>query len=236
VAQRRKAQPKEQEGRSPVLPSEVLDAAAEMFLANGYFRTRMQDIASSFGVTHAALYYHFRNKTDILAQVNLRACQDLLARANSILAQNLDPADTFVALIRSHMTYVAENPALIATFFENDFELPAAQFRRIQRMRRQYTDVFLDVYEKGVDQGLLVSFNTNVAVFFALGACNWIYRWYEPGGTMGPAQLVDEGMRLIDALFRAKANGEANSLGLGKTTEGRLVGHEEPSPDSTSIS
>jgi AcrR family transcriptional regulator len=208
AAQQRKTHPMEDETRPPVIPSQVLDAAATMFLTNGYFRTRMQDIASSFGVTHAALYYHFRNKKDILAQINLRACQDLLDRANAILAKDLGSSDTFMELVRSHMSYVALNPALIATFFENDFEIPEPEFEEIQEMRRKYTKIFLNVYQKGVAEGTLPDFDGNIAVFFVLGACNWIYRWYEPGGDMTPDQIVDEGMRFLGALF---SSGEAKT-------------------------
>lgn len=203
AAQQRKVNVSEDDSRSPVIPSQVLDAAAAMFLQSGYFRTRMQDIASSFGVTHAALYYHFRNKKDILAQINIRACEDLLARADAIVGRMTDPGDTFVELLRSHMTYVAENPALIATFFENDFEIPQAEFRKIQKMRRAYTKVFLDVYEQGVSAGALREFDQNIAVFLVLGACNWIYRWYEPGGDMPPEDLVTNAMKVLEAAFLA---------------------------------
>ena len=45
----------------------ILAAAAELFHARGYSATSMQDIAQSVGFSRPALYYHFRDKHDILS-------------------------------------------------------------------------------------------------------------------------------------------------------------------------
>lgn len=44
----------------------ILDIALELFTAQGYAGTSIADIADRLGTTPAALYYHFRSKSDIL--------------------------------------------------------------------------------------------------------------------------------------------------------------------------
>lgn len=44
----------------------ILDIALELFTAQGYAGTSIADIAGMLGTTPAALYYHFRSKSDIL--------------------------------------------------------------------------------------------------------------------------------------------------------------------------
>ncbi|MFD4443559.1 TetR/AcrR family transcriptional regulator [Nocardia sp. NPDC058519] len=55
----------------------ILQAATSAFAENGYHRTSMADIASAVGITHAALYRHFRTKQDLLGSC-LRESLDLI--------------------------------------------------------------------------------------------------------------------------------------------------------------
>ena len=44
----------------------ILAVAQELFAAQGYAGTSVADIANRLGMSKAALYYHFRSKTEIL--------------------------------------------------------------------------------------------------------------------------------------------------------------------------
>ena len=50
----------------------ILDVALELFNEQGYEKTSLRQIAERLGVTKAALYYHFRSKSDILLELHLR--------------------------------------------------------------------------------------------------------------------------------------------------------------------
>lgn len=66
----------------------LLDAAERVFFEQGYSRTTLESIARHAGVTRGALYWHFRDKTDLL--------QAMLARVElplEALASELERAD-----------------------------------------------------------------------------------------------------------------------------------------------
>lgn len=44
----------------------IQDTALDLFVAQGYEKTSLREIAERLGVTKAALYYHFKTKEDIL--------------------------------------------------------------------------------------------------------------------------------------------------------------------------
>ena len=46
----------------------LLEAAIDVFLENGYARTRVQDIARRAGLTTGAMYAHFKNKAALLSE------------------------------------------------------------------------------------------------------------------------------------------------------------------------
>ena len=50
----------------------ILDAALDLFVAQGYDGTSLRQIAEQLGVTKAALYYHFESKEDILMALHMR--------------------------------------------------------------------------------------------------------------------------------------------------------------------
>lgn len=51
----------------------IIDVASQLFLKQGYEATSIRQIANEVGVTEAALYYHFKDKRELLQAVF--ACQ-----------------------------------------------------------------------------------------------------------------------------------------------------------------
>ncbi|HEX3834737.1 MAG TPA: TetR/AcrR family transcriptional regulator [Solirubrobacteraceae bacterium] len=99
----------------------ILDIALEMFTEHGYDKTSLRDIAERLGTTKAALYYHFKSKSDILLELHLR----LHAIGREILdeLEALDDgqqrAAAWPALIDRFVTEFAENRALMALHQRN---------------------------------------------------------------------------------------------------------------------
>ncbi|MEX2255074.1 MAG: TetR family transcriptional regulator [Acidimicrobiia bacterium] len=54
---------------APTTRDSLLELAAERFVADGYVRTSVRDLARESDRTTGALYGHFRNKADLLAEV-----------------------------------------------------------------------------------------------------------------------------------------------------------------------
>jgi TetR/AcrR family acrAB operon transcriptional repressor len=57
----------------------LLDAAEALFEAQGVSRTSLEQIAAAAGVTRGAVYWHFRNKTDLFNAMMARAVLPLEA-------------------------------------------------------------------------------------------------------------------------------------------------------------
>ncbi len=64
----------------------ILDIAEEIFFDQGVSRTSLADIAAAAGVTRGAIYWHFKNKTDLFDAMMQRVSlpmEQALARAES---------------------------------------------------------------------------------------------------------------------------------------------------------
>jgi AcrR family transcriptional regulator len=77
--------------------NQILEAAAQLFAQSGYDGVSMRDIAKVVGVTQANLYYHFRDKAELieatLAYVFESRAESLDA---ALAARDEDPLGTFV--------------------------------------------------------------------------------------------------------------------------------------------
>ncbi|MGK5683802.1 TetR/AcrR family transcriptional regulator [Actinoplanes sp. URMC 104] len=79
---------------------EILDAAAELFAERGYAATSTRMIAEKVGVRQASLYYHFRTKEQILAELLESTVRPSVDFATGLTARGLDPSDALHALVR----------------------------------------------------------------------------------------------------------------------------------------
>ena len=74
--------------------NEVVMAARELFLVQGFNKTPMSQIAEALGVANAAVYWYFRTKDELLAEVWTRVLEEEIERLKS------GPKDPFARLIQ----------------------------------------------------------------------------------------------------------------------------------------
>ena len=78
--------------------AQIITVAREQFGRRGYHGVNMEDIASAVGITAGALYRHFPNKQDLLAQAILNAASSITATLDDVDPE--DSASNCLALFR----------------------------------------------------------------------------------------------------------------------------------------
>ena len=54
------------------------------------------------------------------------------------------------------------------------------------------------MYKEGVEKGVFVDVDPQIAVFGMAGMCNWLLRWYRPSGRLGPDAIADIFVRILE--------------------------------------
>ena len=80
----------------------ILDSALELFYEKGFSRTTFDEVAKRINLTKGAVYWHFRNKADLLAEL-MR--QKFLAQKEKIASDTR--AINNVSDVRNHFKNVA---------------------------------------------------------------------------------------------------------------------------------
>lgn len=92
------------------LRQEILDAASELFVKDGYENVSMRRIADKIEYSPTTIYLYFKDKAELLEQV----CQETFSRLSLVLARiQQQPGDPVERLKRGLVAYIKfglENP------------------------------------------------------------------------------------------------------------------------------
>lgn len=103
----------------------LIDAAAELFVAQGYRKTSIDEIARRAGIGKGTVYLHFTAKVDLLTAAVAREKLRSLALAADVYAAGASARDRLRGWVRAALLMVATSP-LIARLVDGDEELSAA--------------------------------------------------------------------------------------------------------------
>ncbi len=70
--------------------NDILRAAIEVFVDNGFVKSTLEQIASEANVTRGAVYWHFKNKKDIFEALHEELCRPLTSSILEDMQKNCD--------------------------------------------------------------------------------------------------------------------------------------------------
>src|SRR5437868_4538632 len=95
----------------------ILDAAAQVFAANGYHAASIREIARAAGVTKPVIYDHFSSKERLYVAV-IEGVRDELTAGTSAVMQQAMPVDVRIrAAIDGFFRYADARPAAAKVLF-----------------------------------------------------------------------------------------------------------------------
>lgn len=124
---------------------EILAAAAELFARRGYHGVTIGDLGGAVGLTGPALYRHFSGKDAVLAEMLLDISERLLSEGSARVAMAPAPEEALDALLRWHIDFALDNPALITVHERELDNVPQPERREIRRLQRSYVEQWVAV-------------------------------------------------------------------------------------------
>jgi AcrR family transcriptional regulator len=172
---------------------EVLEAAAALYAEKGYRATSMNDLAARVGLSKPALYHYVRSKEDVLVELYEAVLHESTRAVAEIETTTGTAIEALRAVIVERVAYTCENQALLRVFFEEEAGLPREQLADVLQARRDYEDAVMAIVLRAVDEGALtLAVSARIYVNTLLGAANWVYKWFDPAGRLGPRELGGE--------------------------------------------
>lgn len=157
----------------------------------------MRDLAAGIGLTQAAIYYHFKNKDEILFALVDAFTQLLHDRLERALHETGDPVEDLRRAVRAHIllsrTHFRETKLVV-----EDKKLLGATYAELVREREmRIYSLYRERIEELKAAGLCRSFATPVMVFNTLAIINFIFQWYRPDGPLQLEDIADQTVELL---------------------------------------
>jgi len=158
----------------------ILRAAIRVFAHNGYFSSKVADIASEAGVADGTVYLYFKSKEEILHSIFDRSMETAIADGRKQLEQTDDPREKLRRIALLHLERLGDDRDLAVVFqvelrgstkFMEEFS--AAGFA-------EYLNLIRSTFEEGQRAGVFrPELNAKVVAKILFGALdematNWI--------------------------------------------------------------
>jgi AcrR family transcriptional regulator len=104
----------------PARREQLLSAAQEVFVAQGYHAAAMDDIAIAAGVSKPVLYQHFPGKLDLYLALLDQHAEAMVDAVRSALASTTDNKLRVAATIEAYFRFVDEDGGAFRLVFESD--------------------------------------------------------------------------------------------------------------------
>jgi TetR/AcrR family transcriptional regulator, fatty acid metabolism regulator protein len=93
-------------------PQQIIDAAIRVFARNGYYHSRVSDIAREAGVASGTIYLYFRTKDDILVTLFRDKMAEWLVFLRRAIAHEPDAAAKLRRLVALHFKILEDHADL----------------------------------------------------------------------------------------------------------------------------
>src|SRR5215218_2487565 len=158
----------------------ILRAAITVFARNGYFNSKVADIAREAGIADGTVYLYFKSKEEILHSIFDRSVEEALGAAKERVGQLTDPREKLRQIAHMHLERLGADRDLAVVFqvelrgstkFMEEFS--AAGFA-------EYLSLIRATFEEGQHAGMFrADLNARVVAKILFGALdematNWI--------------------------------------------------------------
>lgn len=131
----------------------ALEAAARLFLENGYHATSLGDVAEAIGVGRTTLYQYFVDKEDLLVVLVEESLPHVIGELVAGIPGGLTNRERLGELVVRMMEFVATDTNLGTILMREVPRLSTQAQARVMKAHSRLATELVDVYEAGVATG-----------------------------------------------------------------------------------
>lgn len=135
-----------------ITKKQIIEKGVELFLGRGFSTTTLDEIAQQANVTRGAIYWHFKDKLDIV--------KELIEEQHQRMTQKLDLLFREIQSPLAKIHKIIEE--IVRNFFDNKtfrdfieltwFKIEYSQLARLQSSKAELTDYFIENFKTVVTE------------------------------------------------------------------------------------
>ncbi|GGK96334.1 TetR/AcrR family transcriptional regulator [Mangrovihabitans endophyticus] len=115
---------------------QLLAAAQQIFVAQGYHAAAMDDIAERAGVSKPVLYQHFPGKLELYLALLDTHCDAIIAKVRSAMLATQDNRERVRGAVRAYFDFVDHESEAFRLVFESDLRNDPSVRQRVERVEQ----------------------------------------------------------------------------------------------------
>ncbi len=176
---------------------QILLEAGELFYELGYQRTTLEMVAKRLGVTKPFIYYHFKDKAEILAEISKRG----ISNGNDVMRLSLAGSGTASTRLyeasKAIVRTVLHSQHHTAIFFREQKNYDPAMREQLETLHREFDELLSRLLEEGVARGEFRIADIRLCSLAIGGMVNWAYTWYRESGRLSVEELCEGMAQLV---------------------------------------
>jgi len=184
---------------------QIVAAAVELFLANGYHGTSIDSIAEVLGVSKPFIYYHFKSKADILSAISHHGARLTLSAVAEAEEHVGSATERMARFCHRLATIVIENGRYLAVYSNETNNLHASDRRSILKLRDDIDRRISILVQAGVRAGQFTVDDPLVATRAITGMISFMWTWAHHLDSTAGTTLAKQMTRIAMRTLRAGA-------------------------------
>jgi AcrR family transcriptional regulator len=175
----------------------ILETATRLFYEHGYRATSMESIADELSATKPFIYYHFKNKYDILEAIALRVIRmatESLLRASTAGGT---PVEVVSNMVRNYASLVIDEQRIIAVFWREESNFSEDTRRKILAEQQRFHETLSGVLAQGQVAGAFKLEDLQLTSLAITNLITFTYTWYRADGVLSAHQLSEHYVTLV---------------------------------------
>jgi AcrR family transcriptional regulator len=172
---------------------DILAAAVDIFHANGYSATSVDDVANSVGILKGSLYYYIDSKEDLLQRIVEEVHEDVEEIIREALARtDLSPLARLAEYLRTQVDYNVRNIKRVRVYYHDYDQLSPTRLASVRKSRRVNEQSIVTLVKEAKEAGEIpATMNERLATKTAFATITWMYTWFKPGGGVSGKEFGD---------------------------------------------
>lgn len=183
------------------LKEKIIDTALILFEKEGYHGVTVDRIVEQCGTSKGGFYHNFKSKDELLFHIHDIFISYVIEKAQEAYDRYTTPVSRMCAIIQSFTKVFGMYKPHITVFYQESTYLKGEFEININRKRKQYKNIILQIVQEGQESGDFRSeVPAEITVMAVIGMVNWLYKWFHEEG---PLSIEDIGKIYVDLIFHA---------------------------------
>jgi len=183
----------------------IMEAATKLFAAQGFHGTSVDAIAAALGVTKPFVYYHFKDKAQILTAICRRGAELTLGAIKAAETSPGTAAERLAFFCRSMAEIVIDHSHFLAVYNREIQTLSDSDRRSIARIRTEIDRRVVALLEEGRSSGEFDVIDLAVTAVSITMMLSNLWIWYRENRTGARPHVIETVTQLSLRMVGAKA-------------------------------